>query len=100
MLRSLSRRIVLSAVAGLALGVLGAARSEASDYGRPSCTSKTVTYYKCVVVTEVRTEAYTKYVTRDDHCGCPYQAQVTCYRTLRVPVKKYVACTRLVKVCD
>jgi hypothetical protein len=96
MVRSLSRRAVL-AVAVLAVGL---ARAEASDYCPPRCAYKTVTYYKCLVVLEERTEAYTKYVTRYDHCGCPYQAAVTCYRKVQVPVKKYVACTRLVKVCD
>ena len=51
-------------------------------------------YYKTVIVYETRLVACTETVVRYDHCGCPYQAEVTVYHKVQVPVKK------LVKVCD
>ena len=67
---------------GMTLALTGAAT--AGDYCPPKY--KYVTCYETVTCWEVRKEAYTKCVTKYDHCGKPYQATVTCYRDVKVPV--------------
>jgi hypothetical protein len=72
-------------VLGFAVCVLGGSPARASDYGArcaPACHYETVTVYV------PKTICYTKYVTLYDHCGRPYQAARTCYRTIQVPVQK------------
>jgi hypothetical protein len=49
--------------------------------------------YVCVTTYEYRTEKYVEWVTEVDHYGCPRRVPVEKYRTVKVPVKKYV------KVC-
>lgn len=44
-----------------------------------------------VVSYECRREPYTKCITLYDHCGRPYEITKTFYRTVHVPVKKFVA---------
>jgi hypothetical protein len=43
--------------------------------------------YEYVIRYETQRVAYTAYETRYDHCGNPYQAEVTRYRTVQVPVR-------------
>ena len=72
-------------------GTCRASDYSAGSYGagyagdcRPAC------HYKCITVYVPRTVSYTKVVTLYDHCGQPYQASQTCYRTVRVPVQRVV----------
>ena len=59
---------------------------------------KKVVCYHPVVCYEYRQEPYTKCVTRYDHCGYPYSAEVTYYRTVKVAVKKLQRVVKYVKV--
>jgi hypothetical protein len=45
---------------------------------------------KPVTVYVVQQEPYRQWVTAYDHCGKPYKRVVIRYRTVRVPVIKYV----------
>jgi len=86
--------IGLLSVAGMMslAGTCRASDDTAGSYGagssgdcRPAC------HYKCITIYVPRTVLpYTKVVTLYDHCGQPYQASQTCYRTVRVPVQRVV----------
>ena len=78
----------------------GASSAQANGYESECCHYKKVTSYDCVISYECRKEAYQKEVTKYDHCGKAYCEYVTCYRTVEVPVKKYVPVVKWVKVCD
>src|SRR5262245_14278319 len=84
-------------VLGMVTRVSGA---RACDTPVRCCTCKYVTTYVCVTVYETRQEAYTKVVTLYDECGRAYQVSRTCYREVRVPVKKVVPVTKKVLVCE
>ena len=62
----------------------GSYQTGSSGNCRPAC------HYKCITTYVPRTVSYTKVVTLYDHCGQPYQASQTCYRTIRVPVQRVV----------
>ena len=64
------------------------------------CIYKYVTTYACVIVCETRQESYTRAIALYDDCGRCCQVTVTCYRTVKVAVKKVVPVTRKVLVCD
>jgi hypothetical protein len=70
------------AVTGLGLGTSGV---QASD-----CNCAPTYRYEWVQCYETRQVAYTVCETRYDHCGRPYQVEVTRYRTERVPVWRQV----------
>jgi len=85
--------VSLLSVAGTMLlaGTCRASDGTAGSYGagssgdcRPAC------HYKCITIYVPRIVSYTKVVTLYDHCGQPYQASQTCYRTVRVPVQRVV----------
>jgi len=72
-------------------GICRASDDSAGSYGagssgdcRPAC------HYKCITIYVPRTVSYTKVATLYDHCGQSYQASQTCYRTVRVPVRRVV----------
>lgn len=88
------RRMILAA----ALVLAGVGTAAANNYPPPGYKLVTVTETK--IVYETRSVAYTKEVTKYDHCGKPYNVCVTCYKDVEVPVKKTVTCSKLVKACD
>jgi hypothetical protein len=53
---------------------------------------RTETRYKTVTDYRVEKEAYVKCVAEYDHCGKPYTVKKTCYRDVRVPYERQVAC--------
>ncbi len=75
---------VWGAVLILAGGWMGAGQATACDrpYSPP--------VYQTVTVWEQRVEAYSTWVTRYDHCGRAYRAEVIRYRTVSVPVIRRV----------
>ena len=82
----LSFATLRSSVAALVLAssLFAAAQTQASDCHVPRYTWKNVTVYVTVE------KPYTDYVVRYDHCGKPYAAKVTRYKSVRVPVQKRV----------
>jgi hypothetical protein len=78
--RSLACATMLT-VASLGLSAVPAAASDGCQNYR----------YEWVLCYENRQVAYTACETRYDHCGRPYQVEVTRYRTERVPVWRRVA---------
>jgi hypothetical protein len=90
-------RILIAGVMAAALAMTGAAPAKASDYDDYKPCYKKVICYETVTCWQTKTEAYTKYVTKYDHCGYPYTCPVTCYRTVQVPYKKYVPYVKWVK---
>ncbi len=91
-------RIVLAGLMAVALAATGTTQAKASGY-YDDCKPcyKKVVCYDTVICYETRSESYTKYVTKYDHCGRAYCCEVVCYRDVQVPVKKYVARVKWVK---
>jgi len=91
-------RILLASVMAAVVALTGATTAKASnynDYYKP-CYKKVVCY-ETVTCWEARTESYTKYVTKYDHCGRPYTCEVVCYRDVKVPYKKVVPVVKWAK---
>lgn len=84
----------ISVAIALACGSLGFANAASA------CCYKKVTCYETVVCYETRSVPYTKLELRYDECDKPYTVEVTCYKMVQVPIKKVVAVTKLVKMCD
>lgn len=83
--------ITFAAAVAVAAGLGGAAA--ASDC--PAGYVRVVTYRTVTCVEEVEVP-YQRAVTRYDHCGKPYTAYVTAYRTVEVTVTKRVPVVRYV----
>ena len=66
------------------LATLLAPAGHVSACDTPDC------YYKKVIVTVCHQEPYQVCVTKYDHCGTPYHVYLTKYRTVEVPVVKWV----------
>ena len=68
----------------LAGGWMGVSEATACDrpYAPPD--------YRTVMAWESQVEAYPVWVTKYDHCGRAYRAEVTRYRTVSVPVTRRV----------
>jgi hypothetical protein len=100
-MKRFSRRCGLWCTGVLALvGLVGGTASARADGYAPCYHYEEVTAYQTVTVYETRQEPYTKVVTLYDHCGYPYQATRTYYRTVKVPVTKKVPVKKMVKVYD
>ena len=75
---------VWGALMVLALGLMGASQSHACD------RADAPPVYRTVMAWESQVEAYPVWVTKYDHCGRAYRAEVTRYRTVSVPVIRRV----------
>jgi hypothetical protein len=53
---------------------------------------RTVTQYKTVSDYRIEKQAYVKCVTAYDDCGKPYTVKKTCYKDVKVPYERQVAC--------
>jgi hypothetical protein len=94
-------RIILAGIVALALGVLGTSTAKAGEYKyEGGCKYEKVAKQVPYVTYEYKREAYTKYITKYDHCYNPYQVAVTCYRDIKVPVTSYRTVYYWVKVCN
>ena len=91
------RGMEVASVLGLTVLAFGGTTAQACDKA-PQQEYTWVTTYECVTTWETKCEPYTKTVTKYDHCGKPYQATVTCYREVKVPVTKKVAVQKKVPV--
>jgi hypothetical protein len=80
------QKVLLAGV--VALGV-GAGSAQAGDFGFGYDCHHEIGYEK--IVTYVCKEIpYTRCITLYDHCGEPYTVHKTFYKTVHVPVIKYV----------
>jgi hypothetical protein len=92
-------RFLLAGLMAAAMALTGATSAKASNYYNDYCKPcyKKVVCYETVTCWETRTESYTKYVTKYDHCGRAYTCPVVCYRDVQVPYKKVVPVVKWVK---
>ncbi len=77
------RTLAIAAVMGISMMAVAGSSASAGDY----CAPKVTYVYKTVCKYVPKTVAYDKVVKRYDHCGNPYYAVQTCYKTIKVPVK-------------
>jgi len=84
----------LAAAVVVTVGLAGAVRA-----CEPNCVMKKVTQIEWVTTWETRREPYQKNFTLYDDCGRPYTVERTCYRDVKVPVRKPVPVEKWIKVC-
>ncbi|MBW3599682.1 MAG: hypothetical protein KY475_20730 [Planctomycetes bacterium] len=77
--------------AGLMVLGLGAGSAQAGGYGYGYDDCYHDVQYRKVVTYVCREVPYTRCITLYDHCGHPYTVHKTFYKTVHVPVVKYVA---------
>ena len=78
----LNLRAIGTLAAVLTALAVGSTAATACDSPRP--------YWKTVIAYEYVQKPCTAWVTRYDHCGRPYQTQITTYQTVRVAVERRV----------
>jgi hypothetical protein len=88
----------LFGVAALVALVVVPAASQACD---PSCCYyKVVTCYEKVIEYETRSVCVTRKTICYDECGHPYVVSKNVTEHVKVPVTRYVAVTKRVKICE
>ena len=85
MLSFKSLKIALICTGCLVLGSMSQTAFAGSYSQRDVCCQ-----LKPVVTYQNQRQRVVHYVTRYDHCGRPYRVRQICYRTVRVPVTKWI----------
>ncbi len=83
------QKILFAGLITLGVGI-GSAQAGDFGFGYDDCYA---CHYRKVVTYVCREIPYTRCITLYDHCGEPYTVHKTFYKTIHVPVVKYV------KVC-
>jgi hypothetical protein len=86
----MAKKFFLAAV--LACGLAGQASAAEVCYSWEKVTS-----YECVTTYVCKQIPYNKTVCLYDHCGKPYYATKTFYKTVEVPIVKHVPVAKWVK---
>lgn len=95
----MTRRLFIAAAATLALAIPAFATNPyGQPIAQPHCETRQVTTWQTVVTWETRREPYQQEFTLEDDCGRTYTVSRTLYRDVRVPVKKMVPVTKMVRV--